>query len=57
MRLAGGETDAEGRIEVCQSWRGSWGTVCDRPWTDVHTAVACRHFGFSDIVGGELQTL
>ena len=51
MRLVGGETEAEGRVEICRSKR--WGTVCGNYWTEMHTAVVCRWFGFSDIIGGE----
>ena len=50
MRLVGGETEAEGRLELCNNNR--WGTVCGNEWTDNHTAVVCRHLGFSDITGG-----
>ena len=51
MRLAGGETEAEGRLEICGSKR--WGTVCDNQWTVNHTAVVCRHLGFSDTFSGQ----
>ena len=51
----GGETEAEGRVEICYS-NGRWYTVCGRYWTDNNTAVVCRHLGFSDITGGELFT-
>ena len=50
MRLVGGETEAEGRLELCHGYR--WGTVCDNQWTDEHTALVCRHLGFSDVIGG-----
>ena len=50
MRLVGGETEAEGRLELCND--GRWGTVCDNRWTDRHTAVVCRQLGFSDVIGG-----
>ena len=50
MRLVGGETEAEGRVELCIDEK--WGTVCDNEWTDKHTAVVCRHLGFSDVIGG-----
>ena len=53
MRLVGGDNEMEGRVEVCNSHR--WGTVCESYWTDRHTAVVCRHLGFSDTVGGWLK--
>ena len=51
MRLVGGKTEAEGRVELCD--RQMWGTVCDNEWTDKHTAVVCRDLGFSDVIGGK----
>lgn len=51
MRLAGGETEAEGRVEICSN--RNWGTVCDNQWTSNHTAVVCRYLGFSDMIGGQ----
>ena len=50
IRLVDGESDMEGRLELCRA--GKWGTVCDSQWTDKHTAVVCRYLGFSDIIGG-----
>ena len=50
LRLVNGESEMEGRVEMCRD--GKWGTVCDSQWTDNHTAVVCRHLGFSDIIGG-----
>ena len=55
MRLVGGDSEMEGRVEICYN-NGGWGTVCDSYWTDNHTAVVCRHFGFSDTIGGMLKT-
>ena len=54
VRLVGGEHEAEGRVELCIS--GRWETLCDNEWTDNHTAVVCRHLGFSDIIGGVYYT-
>ena len=54
VRLVGGETEAEGRVELCNNER--WGTVCDNKWTDNHTAVVCRHLGFSDLIGSMYYT-
>ncbi|CAI8023564.1 Scavenger receptor cysteine-rich domain superfamily protein, partial [Geodia barretti] len=46
VRLVGGESEREGRVEVCSD--GKWGTVCGRQWTDKNTAVVCSYLGFSD---------
>ena len=54
IRLIGGESEREGRVEVCNNRR--WGTVCGKQWTNNHTAVVCRFLGFSDLPTGELHS-
>ena len=50
LRLVGGETEMEGRVEVCTSY-SRWGTVCNKQWTASHTKVVCRNLGYSDSEG------
>ena len=51
VRLVGGETDAEGRVEICNDY-GNWETVCGKYWNETNTAIVCRHLGYSDTIGG-----
>ena len=47
MRLVGGETEWEGRLEVCFSQR--WGSVSSRAsdgWPAANTQVVCRDLGY-----------
>ncbi|CAI8019969.1 Neurotrypsin [Geodia barretti] len=39
IRLVGGESETEGRAEVCQG--GVWGTICNDNWSTEDTEVVC----------------
>ena len=42
--MIGGDSDLEGRVEVCSA--GVWGTVCDNSWSSVDASVVCGQLGY-----------
>ena len=44
VRLVGGSTNSEGRVEICIN--SAWGTVCDSRWGTPETSVVCSQLGF-----------
>ena len=47
MRLVGGQSAYEGRVEVCLSQR--WGTVTDDGWSKDYVQVVCRQLGYNSL--------
>ena len=43
VRLVGGETELEGRVEVCVN--NAWGTVCDSTFSMDESAIICNQTG------------
>ena len=51
IQLVGGESDREGRVEVC--YNGVWGTICGNGWDIDNANVVCYQLGYGQ--PGELQ--
>ena len=44
LKLVGGASYREGRVEVCVG--GRWGTVCGEGWTNEDAGLMCSRLGY-----------
>ena len=54
LRLSGGRSDAEGRVEIL--YNGEWGTICDDFWDLDNARVVCRQLGFRTALRAPIAT-
>ena len=50
IRLVGGATDNEGRVEIYHN--RAWGTVCHDSWDFTDATVVCRQLNYSGAIAG-----